>query len=126
MIDDGHYSIGSNPFFKILGYDHGNYFFYSWLWAKGFVYTHRSFTIDGLIILAPLEFWSTNFPETKGGFKRLTAMSAMVRLANSRGLYTYQGDLPVTHGRQTKTVCPRRNRGQAPIDCDRCCACPRS
>jgi putative DNA primase/helicase len=88
MTDDGHYCIESNDYFKVMGFDHGKYFFYSWLWSEVLVFTHRNFTVHGFSKLAPIEFWKANFPGPKGGFKRLTAMSAMMRLANSRGLVT--------------------------------------
>jgi hypothetical protein len=89
MFDNDHYSIESNSYFNVLGYDHGWYFIYSWQWAEVLVYTHRNFTVRGFKKLAPIEFWKANFPGPRGGFKRLYAMSAMMRLANSRGLFTW-------------------------------------
>ncbi len=88
MAEDGHYSIECNDFFKVMGFDHGRYFIYSWLSSQALVFTHRKFTVNALIELAPLEFWDFNFPG-KGGFNRLDAMSALMRLATSRGVFTW-------------------------------------
>jgi hypothetical protein len=92
MFDNAHYNIASNPYFKVMGFNRNSYFIYSWIRGEPLEYTEQHFTTRKLLKLAPLAFWQSNFPKIpvqRIAFNQLTAMSAMIRLANSRGLFAW-------------------------------------
>lgn len=76
----------SNGYFRVLGYDHDRYFFYSVEKSQIMVYTKSDFSETGLLELAELNWWETNF-EVNHKFDKKMAINWLVRKAVSRGIY---------------------------------------
>lgn len=78
----------NNGYFRVLGYDHERYFILSFEKCQIMVLTKADFGESGLIDLAPLEWWETNFPGGKSAsIDKKAAMNWIVRKAHSRGVY---------------------------------------
>lgn len=76
-----------NGHFRVLGYDHGSYFILQYEKCQIMVYGKSDFSEPGLIELAPLDWWETYFPGSKGGIEKKMAMNWIIRKAHSRGVY---------------------------------------
>lgn len=76
-----------NGYFRILGYDHGNYYIFQCQRGQIDAYTIGALTDKGLLTLAPLDWWETNFAKKQGGIDITMAVNWIMRKVESRGIY---------------------------------------
>lgn len=78
----------TNPFFRVLGYEHERYYFLQKIKKQIAVFKRGDFTESGLIELAPSNWWEMNAPDKKPeSISKKFAMNALVRLAEEAGVY---------------------------------------
>lgn len=75
-----------NRHFVILGYDRRIYFMFNYRTGQVVAYSRSDLTDNGLLELAPLNWWEDNFP-AKNGIDRRAAVNFIFRSAEKRGLY---------------------------------------
>lgn len=76
----------SNGHFTILGYDGPTYYLFQHEKRQVMDISKADLSDNGLIELAPLQWWEENFPSEKGVNKKQAA-NWLFRQANSRGIY---------------------------------------
>lgn len=75
-----------SEWFRILGFDHETYYFMSHESRQVVTCTKGDFSDTGLLELAPLEWWETEFPGEKG-FNRKMAANWLIRACRDAGIY---------------------------------------
>lgn len=73
--------------FKILGYDHGDYYIFHYGKKQILRYTKADFGVSGLIELSDINFWEQNFPAKDGGISKNAAFNFFVGVSHQRGIY---------------------------------------
>lgn len=78
--------------FVILGHDRGTYFIFKFATGQIHEITKRDLTENGLIELAPLNWWELNFStrgrnESGGRMSKAAAAEFIIRTAEKRGIY---------------------------------------
>jgi putative DNA primase/helicase len=74
-------------YFQPLGYDRETFFVFQFEKKQLVELTPASMTELGFINLAPLQFWSMEFPTDKGAFDRRAAADWLMRECIKRGIY---------------------------------------
>lgn len=78
--------IEHNGYFSVLGYDHDQYYFFQHERRQISKYTKGDFSKNGLIELAPLNWWECYFPG-KQGMDATAAADWLIRVAGRKGIY---------------------------------------
>jgi putative DNA primase/helicase len=76
-----------NPHFKILGFSHSTYYFYSYEKRQVLPLTGSQMNSAGFIELAALNWWQEMFPSLNGAINKNGAMEFLMRTANRRGIF---------------------------------------
>jgi putative DNA primase/helicase len=77
-----------NPYFAILGYNHGTYYLFQHEQCQLYEYTKGDLNEGGFLELAAANWWEENFPAKSGGFDKRGATNFIFRTANKRGIFT--------------------------------------
>lgn len=75
-----------SEWFRVLGYDHETYYFMSHESRQLVICTKGDFGDIGLLELAPLEWWETEFT-SKTGFDKKMAVNWLIRCCREHGIY---------------------------------------
>ncbi len=76
------------PYFKILGYNHGNYYIFQHKRGQIDSYSISNLTDKGLLSLAPMNWWESNFPAGNNkGVNVTAAVDYILRTAETLGIY---------------------------------------
>lgn len=87
-VDENDECIRENPHFRVLGHKRKVYYFYQYRKRQVLEYTGRDLsTSASLIELAELSWWEGRYPGSAGGINRDTAVNALLRIAEERGVY---------------------------------------
>lgn len=73
--------------FRVLGYDHGTYYFLSCEKRQIVECSKGDFGDVGLLELAPLDWWELEFPGAKGGVEKKMAANWLIRACHAMGVY---------------------------------------
>jgi putative DNA primase/helicase len=87
--EEGHH-LTKNKYFTILGYDHEEYYFFVHAKQQVMCRKRGDFNTSGYLELAnDINWWEMNFPASgqKGGIDEKAAMSWILHVAHSRGVY---------------------------------------
>lgn len=86
--DDGDVTMPEdNGHFTVLGFDRDEWFVFCHQRGQVVALTKGDFTEVGLIQLAPLQWWESNFSGGKNGINRSMVAEFIMRTAERRGLY---------------------------------------
>jgi putative DNA primase/helicase len=77
----------NNTHFAVLGYDHETYYIFNHGARQIFTVGKGQFTENGLIELAPLNWWEMHFPGEKKRIDTGMAANFIIRTAHKRGIY---------------------------------------
>jgi putative DNA primase/helicase len=77
----------NNAHFTVLGYDHETYYIFNHGARQIFPIGKGAFTENGLIELAPLNWWEMHFPGEKKRIDTGLAANFIIRTAHKRGIY---------------------------------------
>lgn len=75
-----------NKNIRILGFDRGSYYIYSYAKKQIVEMSKSDFTTTGFMELAPLEFWVSLFP-SRSGFAKDDATNWIINAAHERGIF---------------------------------------
>lgn len=76
-----------NMYFRLLGYDHGNYFIFSYRKRQVLPYTKSDFNDGGFIELAPPSWWEINGFGGEKGINKKMAANALIDAADKVGIF---------------------------------------
>lgn len=80
--------VQDNRYFRVLGYKRKIYFIYQYKKRQVLEYTSRELAqAANLIELAELNWWEMKYPARNGGIDRDAVVNAIIRTADSRGVY---------------------------------------
>lgn len=80
--------VQDNRYFRVLGYKRKTYFIYQYKKRQVLEYSSRELAqAANLIELAELNWWEMKFPARNGGIGRDAVVNAIIRTADSRGVY---------------------------------------
>lgn len=94
--DDGNVNVRpstnlvNNPFFEVLGFEHGDYFFFLKDKRQVMTYSRGELSESTFVELAdPALFWMQHFKTgaKKGSFNKLSALNFLIRTADEKGIY---------------------------------------
>lgn len=83
-------SLRDNPFFEVLGFDHGRYYFFHKVKRQIMEYSRGEFGESTFVELAdPAVFWQQHFKQgaKKGSFNKMSATNFLMRAAEDKGIY---------------------------------------
>jgi putative DNA primase/helicase len=83
-------SLRNNPFFEVLGFEHGRYFFFHKIKRQIMEYSRGEFGESTFVELAdPAIFWQQHFKHgaKKGSFNKMAATNFLMRAAEDKGIY---------------------------------------
>ena len=78
---------GDHQFFRILGFDRGDYYVFQLGRKQMIRMTKADMTTSGFLELAPLEYWATYFPSKSAPFDKNMAADWFIQAAYERGIY---------------------------------------
>ncbi|WP_066260416.1 toprim domain-containing protein, partial [Hydrogenophaga flava] len=86
--DHGDAGLARNNYFTILGHNRGTYYLFLHNTGQVSDITKSDMSDAGLIELAPLNWWETNFPHRRNlGIDKQAAAEFLIRTAERRGIY---------------------------------------